>query len=145
MHTTREYIDLLVREFWKRGFSIEYRKFGKYLPNPPLVGSFHVDIIAKKNRDYAIGIFVSDSDISDMGFFNRINYLSSRISKFNKKNVELMIGVSFENYKAVKELLNSMDFLSRPNLNLIILQENEVDLFSAASQKQSNYTYIPFN
>ena len=61
----RRTIDLLVEQFWKRGYLTVSRRFGTYLPEPSKIGKFDVDIIAKYKNNYAIGITLSNEDLDD--------------------------------------------------------------------------------
>lgn len=46
----RKDVDLLIEEFWKKGYLTLYRKYGTYLPEPSNIGGFEVDVIAKQKK-----------------------------------------------------------------------------------------------
>ena len=83
--TKRKQIDLLVEEFWKLGYLTVSRKFGTYLPEPQYVGKYSVDIVARYNKNYAIGLALNDDELHKSDIMEEIIYLSSRKTKFTNK------------------------------------------------------------
>lgn len=61
----RKDVDLLIEEFWKKGYLTLYRKYGTYLPEPSNIGGFEVDVIAKQKENFAIGINLIDQDFKN--------------------------------------------------------------------------------
>lgn len=116
----RKDIDALIEQFWKRGYMTVSRKYGTYLPEPDKVGIYDVDVIARYNDSFAIGIVLNDEDFVDLKKTqNKIVYLSTRQTKYNGKRVALFIGVSLKNYKSAKSLLDTLPDEIKKNIRLI--------------------------
>uniref|UniRef100_A0A832G0N9 Uncharacterized protein n=1 Tax=Ignavibacterium album TaxID=591197 RepID=A0A832G0N9_9BACT len=116
----RKDVDALIEQFWKRGYMTVSRKYGTYLPEPDKVGIYDVDVIARYNDSFAIGIVLTDEDFFDLKKTqNKIVYLSTRQTKFNGKKVALFVGVSFKNYKMAKSILETLPDEVRKNIRLI--------------------------
>jgi hypothetical protein len=116
----RKDVDALIEQFWKRGYMTVSRKYGTYLPEPDKVGIYDVDVIARYNDSFAIGIVLTDEDFFDLKKTqNKIVYLSTRQTKFNGKKVALFVGVSLKNYKTAKSLLETLPDEVRKNIRLI--------------------------
>lgn len=116
----RKDVDALIEQFWKRGYMTVSRKYGTYLPEPDKVGIYDVDVIARYNDSFAIGIVLTDEDFFDLQKTqNKIVYLSTRQTKFNGKKVALFVGVSLKNYKTAKGFLEALPDEIRKNIRLI--------------------------
>lgn len=116
----RKDVDALIEQFWKRGYMTLSRKYGTYLPEPDKVGIYDVDVIARYNDSFAIGIVLTDEDFYDLKKTqNKIVYLSTRQTKFNGKKVALFVGVSLKNYKTAKGLLEALPDEIKKNIRLI--------------------------
>lgn len=116
----RKDVDALIEQFWKRGYMTLSRKYGTYLPEPDKVGIYDVEVIARYNDSFAIGIVLTDEDFFDLKKTqNKIVYLSTRQTKFNGKKVALFVGVSLKNYKTAKSLLETLPDEVRKNIRLI--------------------------
>jgi hypothetical protein len=138
----RRDVDLLIEEFWKKGYLTLFRKFGTYLPEPSNIGGFEVDVIAKLKDNFAIGITLSDQDFKDSSFIkNKLSYLAQRQTRGSNKKVQLFVGVSLLNLKYAKSLLDELDPETKKNIklfqitdkpDLLIHKENKSDkiLFS---------------
>jgi hypothetical protein len=119
-HDRRKDIDALIEQFWKRGYMTVSRKYGTYLPEPDKVGIYDVDVIARYNDSFAIGIILTDEDFYDINKTqSKIVYLSGRQTKFNGKKVALFIGVSLKNYKAAKTMIEVLPDEVKRNIRLI--------------------------
>jgi len=115
----RKDVDMLIEEFWKKGYLTLFRKFGTYLPEPTAIGGFEVDAIAKHKNTFAIGITLSDQDFNDPVMIkNKLAYLANRHSKGSNRKVQLFVGVSFINFKKAKILLEELDADTRKNIKL---------------------------
>lgn len=122
----RKDVDALIEHFWKRGYMTVSRKYGTYLPEPDKVGIYDVDVIARYNDSFAIGIVLNDEDFIDLNKSqNKIIYLSTRQTKFNGKRVALFIGVSLKNYKIAKSLLNTLPDEVKKNIRLIQIIDHQ--------------------
>lgn len=120
----RRDVDLLIEEFWKKGFLTLSRKFGTYLPEPSTIGGFEVDVIAKQKDSFAIGISLSDQDFKDSSAIkNKLSYLAQRQKRGSNKRVLLFVGVSAANYKNAKSLLEELDPDTKKNIKLVQISE----------------------
>ena len=115
----RKDVDMLIEEFWKKGYLTLFRKFGTYLPEPTAIGGFEVDAIAKYKNTFAIGITLSDQDFNDPVIIkNKLAYLANRHLKGSNRKVQLFVGVSFINFKKAKTLLEELDADTKKNIKL---------------------------
>ncbi|MCK7519913.1 MAG: hypothetical protein MZV64_20395 [Ignavibacteriales bacterium] len=75
----RKNVDLLVEQFWRKGYLTLSRKFGTYLPEPTSVGGFEVDVVARQKNKYAIGLTITDDDLNNPALLsNKIQHLATR-------------------------------------------------------------------
>ena len=120
----RRDVDLLIEEFWKKGYLTLFRKFGTYLPEPSNIGGFEVDVIAKHKDNFAIGITLSDQDFKDPSFIkNKLSYLAQRQTRGSNKKVQLFVGVSILNLKFARVLLDELDPETKKNIKLFQITE----------------------
>lgn len=102
-----EKINELVRFFWKFGYEPIQIKGSKYLKAPERIGNYEIDILAKKDKYFAIGIVIKNSEIENQNeLIQKITYLASLKNKFDKKDIYLFLGCQKENYETIKKLLN---------------------------------------
>ncbi|MFO7527150.1 MAG: hypothetical protein R6W68_16980 [Ignavibacteriaceae bacterium] len=128
MTDRRKEIDLLVEQFWKRGYLTLSRKFGTYLPEPSSIGGFEVDIIARLKNNYAIGITINSEDINNTSLLNRLRYLATRQTRNSNKKVMLFVGVSKSDFSRAKSMLNILEEDIRKNIRLFIIEEKAEDI-----------------
>ena len=122
----RRDVDLLIEEFWRKGYLTVFRKYGTYLPEPSSIGGFDVDVIAKLKDNYAIGITLTDQDFKDSALIkNKLSYLAQRQTKGSNKKVMLFVGVSILNYKYAKTLLDELDIDTRKNIKLFQIVDKQ--------------------
>ena len=120
----RRDVDLLIEEFWKKGYLTLFRKFGTYLPEPSNIGGFEIDVIAKQKDNLAIGITLSDQDFNDpTKKKNKLSYLAQRQTRGSNKKVQLFVGVSLLNLKYAKALLDELDPETKKNIKLFQITE----------------------
>jgi hypothetical protein len=120
----RRDIDLLIEEFWKKGYLTLFRKYGTYLPEPSKIGGFEVDVIAKLKDNFAIGITLTEQDFNDpTSVKNKLSYLAQRQTRVSNKKVQLFVGVSILNYKYAKTLLDELDPETKKNIKLFQISE----------------------
>ena len=116
----RKEIDLLIDEFWKKGYQTLFRKYGTYLPEPSDIGGFEVDVIAKFKKDLAIGITLLDQDFLNPSFVkNKLTYLANRQTRTTNRKVRLFVAVPTYNYRFAKDLLSELDPDTRRNIKLL--------------------------
>jgi len=131
MYNRKKNIDLLVSHLWKLGYTIVKRKLGTYLSEPPKVNGYEIDIVAKMHRQYAMGICIDKRDLKDSKLLEKLSYLASRKTKTGNKDVLLFIGLPFEIYKTVKDLVSSLDDSIKRNIYFVPVYERvQSDLFS---------------
>ncbi|MDT3696043.1 MAG: hypothetical protein ROY99_06580 [Ignavibacterium sp.] len=115
----RKDVDMLIEEFWKKGYLTLFRKFGTYLPEPTAIGGFEVDAIAKYKNTLAIGITLSDQEFNDpVAIKNKLAYLANRHLKGSNKKVQLFVGVTLLNLKNARTLLTELDVDTKKNIKL---------------------------
>lgn len=137
----RKDVDALIEQFWKRGYMTLSRKYGTYLPEPDKVGIYDVDVIARYNDSFAIGIVLTDEDFYDLKKTqNKIVYLSTRQTKFNRKKVALFVGVSLKNYKTAKGLLEALPDEIKKNIRLIQIIDRQ-NLEQTTRRKNNNVLF----
>ena len=146
MNSTKTYVDLLVSEFWKRGYTIQSRKYGKYLSEPPAIGEYTIDVLAKREKDFAIGITISEFEVNDTAILSKLSFLASRVTRSTKRNVHLLIGAPPGCYRRIKELLDSVSLLANEHVSLHLLAESDADLFSVTYNRNAERAKsLPFN
>lgn len=122
----RKDVDLLIEEFWRKGYLTIFRKYGTYLPEPSNIGGFDVDVIARQKDNYAIGITLTDQDFKDAAFIrNKLSYLAQRQTKGSNKKVLLFVGVSALNYKYAKTVIDQLDPDTKRNIRLFLIEEKQ--------------------
>jgi hypothetical protein len=122
----RKDVDLLIEEFWKKGYLTLYRKFGTYLPEPSNIGGFEVDVIAKQKENLAIGINLIDQDFKNPAELkNKLTYLAQRQTRGTNKKVQLFVGVSIINSKYAKSLIDELDPETKRNVKLFQISDKQ--------------------
>jgi hypothetical protein len=133
----RREIDLLIEEFWKKGYLTVFRKFGTYLPEPTAIGGFEVDVIAKQKGNFAIGINLSEQDFKNTSLIKtKLSYLAQRQTKGTHRKVPLFVGVSSANYKYAKSILDDLDHETRRNIKLFQIIEKPEYTFRMKSKSE---------
>jgi hypothetical protein len=131
----RKSVDLLVEEFWRKGYLTIRRRFGTYLPEPNEIGGFEVDIVARQKKEYAIGIALSPDDLNSPEIMSRINYLATRQSRFTSKRVKLFIGVPLENISAARERIKTLSPEVSANVRIVPIAERKKEILSARERR----------
>lgn len=121
----RKEIDLLVEQFWKRGYLTLSRRYGTYLPEPSSIGGFEVDIVARQKNNYAIGLTLSHDDLNDPSLINRLRFLATRQTRNSNKKVLLFVGISKSDFSITKTLLDKIEEDIRKNIRLFIIEEKQ--------------------
>lgn len=129
-------IDLLINHFWDEGYITVKRRFGTYLSDPPKIGDYEIDVIAKQKKSFAIGITFTPEEIREPDFLNKISFLATRESRFSNKRIPLFIGVPVDCLALVKGLVNSLDEIS--TIKVLPLSEHKTaDLFDKQNYEHS--------
>ena len=122
----RKNVDLLVEQFWRKGYLTLSRKFGTYLPEPTLVGGFEVDVVARQKNKYAIGLTIIDDDLNNQTLLSsKIKHLATRRTRNGNIPVMLFIGTKEENFKEVKFIVDQLDEDIRKNIRLFQITERQ--------------------
>ena len=122
----RKNVDLLVEQFWRKGYLTLSRKFGTYLPEPTSVGGFEVDVVARQKNKYAIGLTITDDDLNNQTLLlSKIKYLATRHTRNGNIPVMLFIGVKEENFKEVKLIVEQLDEDIQKNIKLFQITERQ--------------------
>lgn len=133
----RKSVDLLVEQFWRKGYLTLSRKYGTYLPEPTLVGGFEVDVVARQNNKYAIGLTIAEDDLKNQdSLLNKIKYLATRQTRRGNSPVTLFIGVKEENFKFVKFLIEQLQEDLQKNIRLVQIVERPVVVRKRLQEKQ---------
>ena len=136
----RKNIDILLEQFWKRGYMTISRRYGTYLPEPAKVGMFDVDIVAKYKNDYAIGINLFQIDFIENNLVPKIKYLATRRTKFTNRKVKLFVGVSNNYFKHAKLLLEQLVPEVKKNIKLFPIVDKSL-LITRRRRKESNVLF----
>jgi hypothetical protein len=131
----RKSIDLLVEEFWRKGYLTVSRKFGTYLPEPNEIGGFEVDVVARQKKDYALGITLSPDDLNNPEILSRISYLATRQSRYTSNRVKLFIGIPLEYVAAGKERFKSLSPEVTANIKLVAIVERKKEIPSLRERR----------
>jgi hypothetical protein len=124
----RKSIDLLVEEFWRKGYLTIRRKFGTYLPEPNEIGGFEVDVIARQKKDYALGVTLSPDDLNDPGILGRITYLATRQTRYTSSRVKLFVGVPFEYISSARERFKTLPADVMANIRIVPIVERKQEI-----------------
>ena len=122
----RKYVDTLVKNFWKLGYMTVKRKYGTYLPEPGKVGEFDIDIIARQEKDYAVGITLLEEELNNPKLLEKITFLATRRTKFSNREVQLFLGIPSKHYKKVKQLTDLLEDDVKKNIKLISITETNI-------------------
>lgn len=123
-------IDLLLNEFYKKGYITVSRRQGKYLPDPAPIGGYTIDILAKRGKDFALGIVLDSIELRNPSVRDKIEILASRRTKFSNRTVPLFIGVEPDSFSFASELIATLDTAIQENIELFSLEEQiSVSLF----------------
>ncbi len=141
----RDITDKLYFKLRSSGYSTIGRRFGTYLPDPPDIGEFQIDILAKQKKEFAIGIVLDDLAGIDVNFIKqKIRFLAERKSTYSGNPVKLYIALTRKNYFFIKHLLDSdLSDISR-NIELYLVDVDAETLItdSPLKGKASSPIYI---
>lgn len=114
----RKMVDAVIDQFWKLGYLTVSRKYGTYLSEPPKIGEYEIDAIARQNNNYAIGLALSDADFADPKLLQKLTFLASRQTKYTNKKVLLFVGVPQQKIKMAKELVAYIPYEAKQNIKI---------------------------
>ncbi len=134
----REKVDQLIKHFWQNGFLTLSRKFGTYLPEPNPIGTYTVDAVARQNKKFAIGIVLTSEDFADTKLEQKLNFLSTRQTKFTNKKVTLFVGVEPENLTKAKEVYSKLNDEAKKNIKIVtLISESQKEVLKKKSFRMS--------
>jgi hypothetical protein len=134
----RKYIDTLVKNFWKLGYLTVKRKFGTYLPEPGKIGEFDIDVVAKQEKNYAIGITLHAEELNNPKLLEKITFLATRHTKFSNRQVQLFLGIPSKHYKKIKQLVELLDDEVKKNIKLISITETNIPSVRSKKKTKEN-------
>ncbi|HSP88942.1 MAG TPA: hypothetical protein VLN45_12475 [Ignavibacteriaceae bacterium] len=134
----RKYIDTLVKNFWKLGYLTVKRKFGTYLPEPGKIGEFDIDVVAKQEKNYAIGITLHSEELNNPKLLEKITFLATRHTKFSNRQVQLFLGIPSKHYKKIKQLVELLDDEVKKNIKLISITETNIPSVRSKKKTEEN-------
>lgn len=140
----RDLIDKLYFRLRTAGYSTIGRRFGTYLPDPPDIGEFQIDILAKQKREFAIGIVIDDLSGVDVEFIRKkLLFLAERKSTYSGNPVKLHIAVTRKNYFIIKHIIDN-DLPEFADNIYLFLVEIESDLFVSDSNRAASSPFPRF-
>ena len=118
--THQDRVDALIGHFWKDGYLTVSRKYGQYLPTPQPVGHYEIDALGKFKKVYVIGIVLSENEITEPKLRSKLDYLSSRNTKYSNKRIKLFIGVPKRFVKNIYEVVSQLPKENQDSIKIII-------------------------
>lgn len=119
----RERVDYLIDHLWQHGYLTLSRKFGKYLPVPPLMGKYEVDAVAKYKKKIAIGLTISDEELNDPSFLSKLDFLANYTSRFPQNRITLFLGVPYNSQVKASLLISSLDEKTQKHIKIVAIPE----------------------
>lgn len=119
----RERVDYLIDHLWQNGYLTLSRKFGKYLPAPPMMGEYEVDAVAKYKRKIALGLTVTDDELNDHTFLSKLDFLANYTSRFPQNKITLFLGVPYNSLVKASLLISSLDIETQKHIKIVTLPE----------------------
>jgi hypothetical protein len=124
--TKREKVDFLIDHLWQHGYLTLSRKFGKYLPAPPLMGDYEVDAVAKYKKKIAIGITFTEEDLNDPKFLSKLDFLANYNARFPQNRITLFIGVPYNAVVKASLLISSLPEETQNHIKVVTLPDSSV-------------------
>jgi len=118
-----EKVDLLIDHLWQHGYLTLSRKYGKYLPAPPLIDKYEVDAVAKYKKKIALGLTVSDEELNDPSFLSKLSYLANYSERFPQNRITLFLGVPYNSIVKASLLISSLDEETQKHIKIVTLPE----------------------
>jgi len=138
---SRKLVDSVIDQFWKLGYLTLSRKFGTYLPEPPRIGQYEVDAIARQNENYAIGIALHESDFGDTKLLQKLSFLACRQTKRSNKRVMLLVGVPYSKMRMAKELIEYLPIEAKLNVKLFPVSNEPINRKGSIKNRQSKLAF----
>jgi hypothetical protein len=120
----RDRVDSLIDHLWQHGYLTLSRKFGKYLPAPPLMGEYEIDAVARYKKKIALGITASEEDINDPSFLTKLDFLANYHARFPEHRVTLFLGVPYNSIVKASLLISSLDEQTQKHIKIVTLSDS---------------------
>lgn len=120
----RERVDYLIDHLWQHGYLTLSRKFGKYLPAPPLMGEYEVDAVAKYKKKIALGLTASEEELNDPSFLSKLDFLANYTVRFPQNRITLFLGVPNNSLVKASLLISSLDEETQKHIKIITLPDS---------------------
>ena len=117
----REKVDYLIDHLWQQGYLTLSRKFGKYLPAPPMIGHYEVDAVAKYKKKIAIGLTVSEEELNEHSFLSKLDFLANYNARFPKNKITLFLGVLNNSLVKLSLLISSLNEETQKQIKIVTL------------------------
>ncbi len=121
----RERVDLLIDHLWQHGYLTLSRKYGKFLPSPPMMGNYEVDAVAKYKKKIAIGLTVSEEELNEPNFLSKLDFLVHYNSRFPKNRFTLFLGVPYNAVVKTSVLVSSLPEEIQNHIKIVTLPEHD--------------------
>lgn len=121
----RERVDLLIDHLWQQGYLTLSRKFGKYLPAPPKISGYEVDSISKYKKKLAIGISISDEELSDALFLTKLESILNVQMQNPMNRVTLFLGVPFNSIVKATLLISTLSTEIKKHIKIVALPDKK--------------------
>jgi hypothetical protein len=118
--THQDRVDSLISHFWKNGYLTVSRKYGQYLPVPKPVGRYEIDALGRFKKVYVMGIALTENEISDPKLKNKLDYLSSRNTKYSNRRIKLYVGVPKNSAQKVYDIVSLLPKDNQESIKIII-------------------------
>ena len=125
----QQQVDDLISHFWRNGYLTLSRKYGKYLPEPRSVGQYNVDAIGKQRKKYAIGILLTEEELKNPKVFSKLEFLSTRHTKYTNKRVTLFVGVPKHLFNEVKKDIAKLSEEAKRSIKLVSIRDENKNRF----------------
>jgi hypothetical protein len=120
-------VDTIIQSFWKYGYMTLSRRFGTYLPEPTKIGNYDVDAIGRQNKQFVIGITLSDDELNHPEIYQKIEFLASRQNKYSKRKVKLFIAVSRKSLNKARMIISELGKDIIKNIKIIPIDETKAN------------------
>jgi hypothetical protein len=121
--TKSDRVDYLIDHLWQHGYLTLSRKFGKYLPAPPLMGEYEVDAVAKYKKKIALGLTISEEELNDPRFSSKLDFLANYSSRFPQNRITLFLGVPNNAIVKASLLVSSLKEETQKHIKIISLPD----------------------
>jgi hypothetical protein len=126
--TKSDGVDCLIDHLWQHGYLTLSRKYGKYLPAPPKMGEYEIDAVAKYKKKIALGLTITEEELNDPKFLNKLDFLANYSSRFPQNKITLFLGVPNNAVVKASLLISSLKYETQKHIKIITLPDNFVEL-----------------